>query len=482
MSLDIEEKCAVIVAPRNIHDAYKLIGGSQNRGRESAGIAARRDDGIDVIKWGGEVGDFKREQLVRNIDGDIYIGHVRYSTFGKKERVLKNAHPHHIGGVVRDDGTIARIRGADIAIVHNGNFPYVPGNHRGVDELLKEMGSKLYSDTDTEIIAHYYKRHGEERLMEDIPGSYVLALLDSRKNYATVMRDRFGFKPAWLGEKDGNFICASEDSPIIEIGGEPIREIREGEIVYINGPKYWTLQAAEPDPHFCFFEYNYFARWETVLNGRRVLEARRKLGEQLASEIVPEDADFVTYAPSAPKPMAEAYSESLGIQLKEIFFKRKPKRSFQGPSQEDRKKSLEETLFMDDRVNISGQTLVVIDDSIVRMNVLERVVQLSKEGGAKRVYFLSATPMIGISEGGCDFGCKFGVDMPPGHEYFAAQKFNNSVDGMERYLSDKYKIEVRIHYIGKDNMIKAYNGISEGKLCTHCIGGPDPMEKYLDSA
>ncbi|RLF26122.1 MAG: hypothetical protein DRN05_07490, partial [Thermoplasmata archaeon] len=425
------EKCGIIVAPYNIHDAYKLLKESQNRGRESAGIAAKREDGIDIIKWAGEVEDFKLEQLVRHIKGKLYIGHVRYSTFGSKESVATNAHPHHIGGVVTDDGVIVRVRGADIAVVHNGNFPYDPSKYTDVEKLLKDLGSRLYSDTDTEILAHYYARFGEEKLMRDIPGSYVLALLDSRNNYVIVMKDRFGFKPAWLGEKDGSIICASEDFPIRAIGGEPIREIREGEIVYIGLEetkyKYWTRKVVESDPHFCFFEYNYFSRWETVLNGRRVLEVRRRLGEQLASEIKPDDADFVTYAPAAPKPMARAYSEMTGIPFREIFFKRRQKRSFQGPSQDDRIKLLEETLFIDDRFDIRDKTLVVIDDSIVRMNVLERIIYLSEKRGAKKVYFLSATPMIGISTKNGDHGCKFGVDMPPGDEDFAAKKFGNSV-------------------------------------------------------
>jgi amidophosphoribosyltransferase len=477
--MDVGEECGMAFG-HNMSEVLEIDREMINRGKEFTGIGVKVPGGIDVVKWSGDGSRFSEKRLYGLLYGGVVrdgpcIGHVRYSTSGEKN--LRGAHPHYAEPAkVTDHGTHIIARRARTAIVHNGNVP-------DIDDILSSLGMGKYKglDTDTEKILAIYMRLGEKGVMENVLGSFSIAILDRDREESIIMRDRFGIRPLWIGESSGRRIAASEDSLITAINGFPIREVEPGECVYMYPDgSIEEARFVEPCPKQCMFEFQYFSRWESHMGGRWIRDVRYQEGMELAAEFMPEDLDVVTYVPETSRPAADAYSraakERLGLErtpFQELLYKMRPKdRSFMEGEQDDRENSIGENLYIKDNIYIVEKNVLVIDDSIVRGTNIPRAVKHLRDRGASKVYVAILTPPIGGRHGGESVGCLYGVDMPPGDDFAIAK--HGDEEGIARAIkADK------LHYLSKDGMIRGI-GIPEENLCTYCIGGEDPIRAYKE--
>jgi amidophosphoribosyltransferase len=469
----VRDECGIAVG-HSLHDTYKMMKALQHRGQEAAGIAVkRRDGGIDALKWMGLVDDFALDYLYDILgDGDLFIGHVRYSTSGSKSS-LRNAHPHYFGGKETDKGDHIIARGVDIAGVHNGTLACCEGTED--------------FECDTMQLLDRFGKKGPDGVLKELPGAYSVAILSTGEDEAFVMRDRYGIRPLYLGKKDGRFIAASEDCAIRVIGGTKHRTHFPGEMARISGSKCETERIVMPArDKWCFFEVNYLASDESHMGGRSVRNSRYHLGGMLCDEFLdaghidPAEVDVLAYLPKCPEPAALGFESRWKTRTghtfkigptRNIFYKKVARRAFMGQTEEERQKSIHKNLYLRDDIDLTKLTVLIIDDSIVRANNSERANGMCYEAGARRVLNAIYTPPLGPRLEDGQRGCLFGVDMPPGDK-FALTKYG-SVQG----IADHIKADV-LHYISKENMFKAM-GVSPGRMCHYCIGGPHPMEDVM---
>jgi amidophosphoribosyltransferase len=473
VSEEINHNCGLCIT-HSLSDTYLFIKSLQHRGREATGIAAAGHKRIDVIKWKGPIDTFDLTDLYKifpSHDYHSYMGHVRYATRGRKDQILEDAHPHFIGGEVENRGNHILIRDCEVVGVHNGQVD---------EEYLGGLDKQvLKTGCDTEALLYFYKNMGERELLKRIPGSYTIAIADKHRKDIIVLRDRTGIKPGVLGWKDGKYGIASEDVAFRKNGGEFIEELDPGSIYYLTPEgKFKKEKVTEPKLSYCFFEWNYLADYESVLNGVSVRKVRELLGEILAQEFHPSNIDLVTFLPRCPEAAARSYSKATGIPFQPLFYKRRGERAFQGSTMDDRKKSIDENLYLVPRVNessikefLKGKVIISIDDSMVRGNNSKRERDLLySQGGAKKVYHVNYTPQIGVvGEDGVPRGCLFGVDMPPDDDFIARGRT------LEEISND---MGMQIVYISSQGMLDVYKklGIPEGNLCTYCIGGQPPFD------
>jgi amidophosphoribosyltransferase len=472
--MEVGEKCGVVLS-HNLSEALEIVREMKNRGKESSGVGVKIYDKIDAAKWKGDGNSFSEKRLYEilygpRVESGIVIGHARYSRKGGED--LDLAHPHCIDPVdVTDNKTHIITRGARAAIVHNGNVP-------DIDDVLSGLGMERYRElkTDSQKILAIYANLGVNAVIENLLGSFSLVILDGEREEAFAMRDRFGFKPLWIGESSGKAIITSEDSLITAIGGFPIREVNPGECVYIYPDgRFLTGQPVESFPMLCHFEFQYFSRWESHMMGKSVRDVRYQEGLELAKEFMPEDIDIVTYLPETPRPAADAYGravkEKRGLRespVQEIFYKMKPKdRSYMGG---DRKRNIRENLYIKDDADVKGKVVIILEDSIVTANNIEWAAELLRSKGAKKVYVTPFTPPIMGEQNGGDLGCPFGVETPPKNE-LAINRYG-SIEGIAKAA----KID-ELHYLSREGMIRGI-GLPENRICTYCIGGPNPIEEY----
>ena len=461
----VNHNCGIAVA-HTLHDAHSFINSLQHRGREAAGIAAVGDGIIDVIKWSGTVIRFDLKDLHKILQSPkyhTYMHHLRNATHGRKYMILQDAHPHVIGGTVYKMGNHLIFRDCEAAIIHNGTL---------LDESLSKVdrhSCKTGCDSEAMLhLLHYHMKEGE--IMRTVKGSFISAIAQKNSRDIIIMRDRTGMKPGVLGWKDGKYCVVSEDIALKKNGGVFKQDLLPGAIYYMHPDGTYTRKViVEPKLNYCFFEYNYLVDVETILNGVPVLNIRNRLGEILAEEH-PIDADFVTYFPRCPEAAAERYSEILDLPLEHLFYKMRSQRSFQGSTSEERRESIDENVHLNPEVaeRLHGKKGIVIDDSTVRANNIKREVFLLKEAGISAVH-LNYTPPIGINgDDGQPRFCKGGgVDMTRDDNYIARGRTLEQI-------SQEAGIDVR--YLSVPGMHRAFAdcGISPEKLCTFCIGGPDP--------
>jgi len=464
MPEEISHNCGLCVA-HTLHDAYSLIKSLQHRGREATGIAAVGEGRIDVIKWKGPVNRFDLTDLFKIFPAHnyrVYMAHVRYATMGRKDKILEDAHPHTIGGTEDRHGSHIIIRNCELAGVHNGQVDAV---HFGETDTR--------TGCDTELLLHLFREKGEEPILREIPGSYTMAIADKRRDDIVVLRDRTGIKPGVLGWKDGKYGIASEDIAFRKRGGSFVEDLDPGSAYYIGfDGTYRKKQVVRPMKRYCFFEWNYLADVDSVLNDISVRRLRSALGETMAGEHDPEDAELVTFLPRSPEVAARSYAARTGKPFEPVFYKMRGERSFQGSTVDERKDSIQQNLhLLPDHERLGGKTLVTIDDSIVRGNNSRRERHLLYDkAGVGKVYHLNYTPPIGIvGEDGKPRGCLFGVDMPPEDSFIARGKDIGQI-------SDEMGMPVR--YISVEGMLKTYEalGMPRSELCTYCIGGCHPFE------
>ena len=363
----------------------------QHRGQESAGIAVSDRGRLTVVRDMGLVAQVFSEQTLHGLDGQLAIGHTRYSTTGSTR--WANAQPlvHHG-------------RARTVALGHNGNLT----NAEELREELEADGVKLGSSSDSEIIAALIANdpspldEAVAHTLERVDGATTgVALTEGR---LIGFRDPQGFRPLVLGRLDDDWVLASESCALDLVGAELVREIRAGELVVI-GEEVETQQIAHPEEALCLFEFIYLARPDSRLEGVEVHKARVRMGERLAAE-APVEADLVMPVPDSGTPAAIGFARASGIAFNEGLIKnRYVGRTFIQPDQGLREQGIK--LKFNPLDEVKGRRVVVVDDSIVRGTTMRQLVAMLFERGASEVHVRISSPPI-VSP--CFYGIDFGDD------------------------------------------------------------------------
>jgi amidophosphoribosyltransferase len=374
----------------------------QHRGQEACGIAAFDGHRFHTERHMGHVGDaFAGADLVQRLPGENAIGHTRYATAGAS--VIRNVQP-----------MFADLEGGGIAIAHNGNLTnFLALRHRLVAE-----GSIFQSTSDSEVILHLIARSRKGRMVDmfidalsQIEGGYALVALTNKKLIGA--RDPLGIRPLVLGEIDGRYVLASETCALDTIGAHFVRDVEHGEVVVISDEGIQSLRpfpAAKARP--CLFEYVYFSRPDSVVNGRSVYDVRKRMGARLAQETGVE-ADVVVPVPDSGLPAALGYAQESGVPFEMgIIRSHYMGRTFIQPTQGVRELGVR-MKHSPNRAALAGKRVVLIDDSIVRGTTSVKIVRMVREAGAKEVHLRSASPPIMWP----DF---YGIDMPDREKLLAA--------------------------------------------------------------
>lgn len=446
----MEEACGVFgiygpnmdVAQLTYYGLYAL----QHRGQESAGIAVSDGQGINLHKDMGLVSEVFNEDILCKLNGYMAIGHVRYSTTGASLAI--NAQP-----------LVFRYLKGSIALAHNGNLT----NANELRDKLAANGSVFQSTIDSEVIVNLIARYGqgsiEEALMKcmiDIKGSYSLVVMTEEKIVG--VRDPFGNRPLCLGRLQDAYVLASETCALDTLGATFIRDIEPGEIVTIDkdGVKSHRI-LPNNEPAVCIFEYIYFARPDSVIDNISVLQARRAMGKELATEHVL-DVDVVIPVPDSGTASAIGYAEALGLPFELGLMKnRYVGRTFIQPAQELRSLGVRLKLNPIRRV-IEGKRVAMVDDSIVRGTTSKKIVEMLKQNGAKEVHMLVSSPAV-------KYPCYYGIDTSEREQLIASE---NSLEEIRKYINCD-----SLHYLSLEGLMKAM-GRDKG-FCTACLNGNYPI-------
>lgn len=450
----LKEECGIFgiyaderdVARHSFFALYAL----QHRGQEGAGIVTCDGRSAHIHKGIGLVSQVFNEDNLSHLRGHLGIGHTRYSTTGSSQ--LRNTQPYLLETL---DGPLA--------IGHNGNLINAPQLRR---ELL-ERGVGLTTSTDSEVIIHLLAGAGGNDwltririLMARAEGAYTLSILTRDAIYG--VRDPWGFRPLVLGRFDGGYAIASESCAFATIGGEMIREIGPGEIVRLDRDGFEIMQGAPPrQTAFCTFEQIYFARPDSILNGKLVHQVRQKLGQRLAKE-APAKADIVVPVPDSGTPHAIGYAQRSKIPYSEGLIKsRYIGRTFIQPSDQLRKVGVS-MKFNPLPDNLEGKRVVLVDDSIVRGNTSGPLVEMLRNAGAKEVHVRVACPAI-------KFPCFMGVDMATQTELIAA---NMTIEEICEHIGAD-----SLAFLSVEGLMKALK--SEDGYCNACFTGDYPFQTQI---
>jgi amidophosphoribosyltransferase len=452
----MKDKCGVVGirfdAEKNRDAAalyiYYALQALQHRGQESSGISITNGNSVLSDKGMGLVTDYFTRERLQKLAGYAGIGHVRYSTTGGSR--LENSQPF---SVTYKNGTIS--------IAHNGNLV----NYRELKKELEAQGRIFTSDSDTEVIAQMLARElirndiveAVRETMKRLVGSYSLVILIG--DSVIGVRDPLGFKPLCIGRVDNGYVLASESAAIDTLNGELVRDVAPGEMVILGGKiESHRLLRCKNHAH-CMFEYVYFARPDSIIDGKLVYKVRHKIGQTLAAEC-PTKADIVSPVPDSGITSAIGYATGSGIPYAEALIKnRYVNRTFIMPAQELRETAVRLKLNTV-RSNIEGKNLILIDDSIVRGTTSRRIIDLIRRSGAKEIHARIGSPPI-ISP------CYLGIDMATREELIAAHK---TVKGVEFLIGAN-----SLYYISLDGLVSAI-GIPREDLCTGCLTGVYPIE------
>jgi len=454
---EMKDKCGVFGIYSNDKDinvsgvVYTGLYMLQHRGQESAGIAVKNgDDKIRCHKRMGLVSEVFDDFVLNNLKGDIGIGHNRYSTSGESH--VENAQP-----------IVLKYMGGNVAIAHNGNLI----NWRKLKNDLQEMGFMFQTTSDSEVIgALLAKTHIETENLEEslikvsktIKGAFSIVMIAGDKLIA--IRDPFGFRPLCLGKLENSYVLASESVAFSPIGAEFVRDIEPGEILIIDKKGLKSIKYEEnARTAFCIFEYVYFARPDSTIDGVSVYSARIEAGRNLARECKI-DADIVIGVPDSGVPAAIGYSRESGIPYAEGFIKnRYIGRTFIQPSQLKREQSVKLKLSALPG-QVGGKKVIMIDDSIVRGTTSKNIVHLLKEAGAKEVHFLSSSPPV-------KYCCHMGVDTADDPKHLIANNYD--IEGIRKEIGAD-----SLHYLSLEGLKKSPIGSNIG-YCTACFNGDYPI-------
>lgn len=424
---------------------YYSLYSLQHRGQESAGIAVY-SNGIKVYKGMGLVTEVFKGDVLSELKGKIAIGHVRYSTTGESR--IENAQP-----------ILVRSKIGEIAIGHNGNLV----NYSQLRGILENEGKVFLTTSDTEVIAQllsnflmkYDLQDSLKLLSERILGSYTLTMLIN--NTLLGYRDPLGFRPLCVGEGDFGFVIASESCALDTLEVYKMRDVKPGEAIIIeDGNVEFVRVKKSKRCARCVFEYIYFARPDSVIDGVNVYKARYNMGRRLARESMV-DCDIVSPVPDSGTTCAIGYSAESGIPYIEALIKnRYVGRTFIMPEQRIREHSVKIKMNVIEE-NVKGKKVTLVDDSIVRGTTSRKIVEMVRRAGAKEVHFRVGSPPI-ISP------CYFGIDMS---ELIASC---GDIEYVRRAISAD-----TLAYLSLNGLIKSVN-FNEKDLCLACLTGIYPIE------
>ncbi len=423
----------------------------QHRGQESAGIATSDGKNICVHTSMGLVSQAFTEEELAGLKGYIAIGHTRYSTTGSSRAC--NAQP-----------VLLESNSSTIALGHNGNII----NAKFLHDELCQLGRSFTTTTDSEVIANLIMASTERNIVDKIKyamrrlqGAYSLVILTKDKLIG--VRDPMGVRPLCLGTIDGGWVIASENCAFDHIGAQFIREIEPGEIVVINKNGVRSFMEESTQKALCIFEYIYFARPDSIIQGKLLYPVREAMGRILAREH-PVEADVVMGVPDSATAAGIGYAKASGIPYCEGLIKnRYVGRTFIEPDQRLRDLGVK-VKFNPLSETIGGKRLVVVDDSIVRGTTTPKVVAMLKRAGAREVHLRICSPPI-------RHPCFFGVDMATRWELIAAQKTIPEI--RDAIGADS------LGYISIDGLIEAV-GLPKEIFCLACFTGEYPIPVQLE--
>ena len=429
-------------------DIFKALRIIQHRGQESAGISVFSGKDIVTEKGSGHVGDAIRPDALRSLKGRCGIGHVRYSTAGSKS--VMNAQPLT---VTTGFGTVA--------IAHNGDIT----NYAELKEKYLRSVASFLTDSDTELavrsIVGNMARCNDpveaiKSMMYETEGAYSLTVLMNGRLFG--IRDPHGIRPLCIGRTDGGHIIASESAAIDALNGTFIRDIAPGEIVEVKNDRFTSHKTAFSRRRaHCMFEWVYFARPDSVIDGREVYEVRKRIGEILAKEH-PADVDSVMPIPDSGRAQAIGFSDASGIRYEEGLMKNRfSERTFILPDQKERELAV--SMKMNPiKSTVRGKCLAVVDDSVVRGTTLRKLILMLRDAGAKEVHVRIGCPPV-IAP------CYYGVDMKTKDQFAACGRTEEEICRMVGADS--------LGYISIAGLVEAIEK-PERHLCMACLNGRYP--------
>ena len=434
--------------------AYTALGlhALQHRGQESAGIVSFDGDHFHSHKAEGLVGDtFGSEEVISNLAGHAAIGHNRYSTTGGGEsRNMQPLFAHYAFG--------------GMAIAHNGNLT----NAHTIREQLANTGCIFQSSTDTEVFIHLIATSKESDLidrlkeaMNKIEGAYSLVAMTNKRVIGA--RDKHGVRPLSIGRIGNVYMLASESVAFDINGAEFIRDVEPGEIVTINQDGVTSFKPSQlTHKKFCIFEYVYFSRPDSLIEGSNVYEVRKRIGAELAKENGV-DADIVVPVPDSGVPAAIGYAQESGLPFEQgIIRNHYVGRTFIQPS--DRIRNLGVKLKHNPNwATVKDKKIVLVDDSIVRGTTSRKIVNMLRNAGAAEVHLrVASPPTIGA--------CYYGIDTPDTDQLLAAKQ---ELDEMKMTIGVDSLL-----FISMDGLYRAVTGFDrteERKYCDACFTGDYPI-------
>lgn len=442
---DLHEECGIFGLFGRLDAAlltYYGLHSLQHRGQESAGICVSDFSRFHFHKEMGLVTEVFNKDQIRKLTGSMAIGHVRYSTTGESR--LLNAQP-----------LIFTTVEGELALATNGNLV----NALEIRKELERSGSIFQTTSDTEVIAHLLARSRKRELPEalaealhQIRGAY--ALLVMTRDLLIAVQDPNGLRPLSMGKLGESYLFSSETCAFDAVGAEYIREVEPGEMVIVSREGLRSLRFAPPAKRaICSFEYIYFARPDSNIDGINVHLARKRLGKQLALE-APVEADLVTGVPDSSISVAIGYAEATGIPYELGLIKnRYVGRTFIQPSQEMREQGVKMKLSAVRKV-VEGKRVILIDDSIVRGTTSRYIVQLIREAGATEVHVRISSPPV-------KYPCFYGIDTSHREDLIAASK---SVEEIRRLIGAD-----SLAYLSPEGMVEAIGRTSTEQYRGHCL-------------
>lgn len=440
----------------NIYDSLLII---QHRGQDAAGIVTYSDK-FNIKKGEGLVRDAFHQEDFNSLKGNIGIGHVRYPTLGGMG--IENAQPFISNSPY------------GIAFAFNGNII----NFNSLKEKLEKDGRRIIiSSSDAELLLNLLSEEMEKTpafspeslfnaikgLFQKVKGSYsVVALIKDKGILA--FRDPYGIKPLIFGRKDGCFCVVSESVVLDTLGYKTLRDVSPGEAVFFSTEgKLYTKKISEEKHCPCIFEYVYFARPDSTIDGISVYEARLNLGKNLAKEIKKKgiEIDIVVPVPDTSRPVAISLAEELNVKYREGLMKnRYIGRTFIMPHQSKREELIRIKLSPVKEI-MKGKKVLLVDDSIVRGTTSKKIVQLIRDAGAKEVHFASSSPPL-------KFPCYYGIDMQTKGEFIACKRAIENVREMIGVDS--------LTYQSIKGLIDAVSTSKVKNFCTACFTGEYPIQ------
>lgn len=458
MDKRIGEECGVfaIYDPKGdcARSTYYGLYALQHRGQESCGIAVNNNRDITYYKNMGLVNEVFNDDIINKLGGTMAIGHVRYSTTG--ESLRENAQP-----------LVLRYVKGNIAIAHNGNLINKPQ----LEKWLSHDGAIFQTTTDTEMIAYTIAKHrlrcksveeAVKKTVKHLVGAFSLVVMSPQKLIAC--RDPWGFRPLCMGKKGDAIVFASETCALDTVGADYVRDIEPGEIVVVQDGEIRTIKDYVNTKPFtqCIFEYLYFSRPDSVIDGQPANESRELAGAILARRF-PTDADVVIGVPDSGLNAAMGYAKESGIPYGIGFIKNKYiGRSFIEPTQSMRENAVRIKLNVL-KSTVEGKRVIMVDDSIVRGTTSKRIVSLLRKFGATEVHVRSSAPPFICP-------CYFGTDVPSKDQLIAT---NRTIDEMCDMIGADSLAFLPVEDL-KDIIPKASCGYCDG-----CFSGKYPVETEM---